>query len=59
MQYYTIPEVAKLLKLHPDTVRRMLKRGELRARRFGNRLRIPESELDGTDLVPVDWRQAV
>ena len=34
----TIPDVAQALNCSPDTVRRMIARGELRAYRYGPRL---------------------
>lgn len=47
---FTVDEVAKLVRMHPQTVRRWIKRGELRAFRSpakprGGRLRIAASEL--------------
>lgn len=51
--YYTPAEAAEILKVSEDTVRRMLKRGELRHRRLGRLIRIPASSLLGTDVIPL------
>lgn len=37
-EWGTIPEAAEHFKLSPDTIRRMISRGEIDARRFGPRL---------------------
>ena len=44
----TVPEVAATLRLHPDTVRRWLRAGQLPAVNLGGRrgYRIRRSELD-------------
>ena len=42
-----ITEVAAELKLHPDTVRRYIKEGKLKATKIGGtRVRVRRSELD-------------
>lgn len=42
-----ITEVATILKLHPDTVRRYISQGKLKATKVGGtRVRIRRSELD-------------
>ena len=47
MRYYKVKEVAKLLDLHPKTVRRKIINGEIKAIRFGERsTRISQLELD-------------
>jgi excisionase family DNA binding protein len=52
MNWYTPDEVAAQLSCSESTVRRMLKRGELKHRKFGRLVRIPETELQPpTDLV--------
>jgi excisionase family DNA binding protein len=45
---YTVEEIATRLSVHPDTVRRWIKSGELRAINLGARAgyRIPKSALD-------------
>jgi len=54
MQWYTPDEVAARLSVSESTVRRMLKRGELKHRKFGRLVRIPETELQPpTEVVPL------
>jgi excisionase family DNA binding protein len=43
--YLTIPEVAEALSCSPDSVRRLIARGEMRAVRFGRLIRIATSEV--------------
>jgi excisionase family DNA binding protein len=47
--FYTVDEFAKLLKVHPQTIRKAIKKGRLQACRagYGKRspLRIPGEEL--------------
>lgn len=45
-QVYSIEDAARALKVHPDTIRRMIKRGELQAHRVGRQYRIRQSEID-------------
>jgi excisionase family DNA binding protein len=46
-EIFTRKEAAELLKCAPITVLRMIKRGELKAGRIGNRaIRITRSEID-------------
>jgi putative molybdopterin biosynthesis protein len=45
-QAYSIEEAAQILDVHPDTIRRMIKRGELFATKIGKNYRIPLSEID-------------
>lgn len=40
----TPQEIATELGLHPETVRRAIQRGELKAHRFGRRLRVLDSD---------------
>ncbi|GAA1859024.1 helix-turn-helix domain-containing protein [Myceligenerans crystallogenes] len=42
----TIAQVAERLQCSPDTVRREIARGNLKAVRFGRLIRIRESDLD-------------
>ncbi|MGO8946881.1 MAG: helix-turn-helix domain-containing protein [Ktedonobacterales bacterium] len=46
--YYTVEDVATLLSVHPDTVRRWIKNNELRALNLGPRAgyRISKAALD-------------
>jgi excisionase family DNA binding protein len=41
----TVAEAAKLLKLHPQTLRRWIHQGKLSARRIGRQFRLPADEL--------------
>ncbi len=43
---YTILEAAKLLKVSDDTIRRLIKSGELEAVKVGNQWRIKKESLD-------------
>ena len=45
MQWYTVRDAARLLDVSEDMVRDMLNRGEMRFKKFGRLIRIPESEL--------------
>jgi len=47
-QWLTVQDVADRIKLHPETVRRMLKRGDLPGRFLGRRpgWRISEADLE-------------
>jgi excisionase family DNA binding protein len=44
-QHYTVSEIASLLKCHPETVRRLCDRNQLRSIRVGTNRRIPESAV--------------
>jgi len=43
--FYTIYEVAELLGLHDHTIRRMIKSGELPAKKYGQQWRIRVEDL--------------
>jgi excisionase family DNA binding protein len=43
--YYTVQQLADLLGLHPETIRREAARGHLRSMRFGRELRFAESAV--------------
>jgi putative molybdopterin biosynthesis protein len=45
-QVFSIVEAASVLKVHKDTIRRMIKRGELQANTVGRQYRIRQSEID-------------
>lgn len=44
--FYTINEVATLLKFHHQTVRKMIREGELQAKKIGKEWRIKGADLD-------------
>lgn len=44
--YYSIYEVADILKVHHNTIRRAIKSNRLKAERIGYQWRIPKSEID-------------
>lgn len=39
--YYTVAQVARALQLHPTTVRRLIRSGQLKAVRYGRFWRLP------------------
>jgi len=45
-RYYTVEEVAKLLRVHKRTIMRFIEAKQLRAIRVGRQLRIAESALE-------------
>ncbi len=45
-QLYDIVEAVQALRIHPDTIRRMIKDGLIRAAKIGNKYRIRQSEID-------------
>ena len=44
--YYTVDQVAKLIDLHPKTVRRHIRSGRLIANKVGTQYRVSQSELN-------------
>ena len=44
--FYTIYEVADLLKFHHKTIRRMIASGELPAKKYGKEWRIKKADLE-------------
>ncbi|WP_449245508.1 helix-turn-helix domain-containing protein [Desulfobacca acetoxidans] len=46
MKLYTVAEVAEILKVHINTVRRLLKSRKLESIRVGNQYRISEEQLN-------------
>ena len=46
LMYYTVEEVAKILRVSPPTVRKLIKEGQLKAVRVGVQIRIQKEELD-------------
>ncbi len=54
---YTIEEAARILQLHPKTVRRKIQEGEIEALRVGRQYRISQKQMDelcGQKAVPED-----
>lgn len=45
-KFYTVEEVSKFLKVHPNTVRGWIKRGKLRAFKISTLTRIRENDLE-------------
>jgi excisionase family DNA binding protein len=45
-QVYSIEEAAQLLRVSIDTIRRMIKRGQIEAHQVGRQWRIPKREVD-------------
>jgi excisionase family DNA binding protein len=52
-EYLTTTEVASLLKFTPATVREMVKRGEIKAVRFGRQWRVRADALVKPEVKPV------
>ncbi len=52
-QYYTVEEAAKILRVHPETIRRMCKQKKFKgARKVGDTWRIPRSSIDAPATQP-------
>lgn len=45
-EFLTVREVAKRLKLHPETIARYIRQGELPALKFGRVWRMEKEEVD-------------
>ncbi|AFA73918.1 hypothetical protein GPOL_c29010 [Gordonia polyisoprenivorans VH2] len=45
--FISVEDAADLLDIHPRTIRRAIKRGDVRARRFGRCIRVESSTLFG------------
>lgn len=45
-QVYSIDEAARILKVNPKTIRRMIDRGELISHKVGRQHRIPRAQLE-------------
>jgi excisionase family DNA binding protein len=45
-QWLTIKEAAEQLKLHPNSIRNFILRGDLKAERVGRLIRISQANLD-------------
>jgi len=46
IRYLTIEEAAQLLRIHPDTVRRLLREKRLPGKKIGREWRISQEALD-------------
>jgi excisionase family DNA binding protein len=44
--YYTLEEAARMLKLHPQTLRRWIRQGKLPAKRFGSQFRLRPEDIE-------------
>ena len=44
-RFYTVAQIADLLKVSTRSVRRWIAKGDLRAHRFGRQVRISETDL--------------
>jgi len=45
-QYYTVREISEKLKVSPQAVLQWIKKGKLKAEKFGASVRIPEIEWE-------------
>ena len=45
-KFYSISKFAKIFDIHPQTVRRMIQRGELLAVKLAGKWKIPQYEMD-------------
>lgn len=43
--FYTIEELAKILKVHPNTIRNNIKKGKINAKKYGEQWRIRKSDI--------------
>ena len=46
MKTYTVEEIAKALKLHPYTIRRLCREGKVPAFKFGGQWRFKKEQID-------------
>ena len=55
-EFFTVDQVAKILDMHPRTVRRYVREGQLRATKVGGEWRIRREDADMTKaLVTADF----
>lgn len=60
---YTVDEAAEFLQLHPKTLRRKIREGEIESTRVGKRYRLSEAQLRGylgeagADILLPSWKQ--
>ena len=45
-EYFTVAKAAEKLQLHPNTIRNLILRGDLKAERIGRSIRIRNENLD-------------
>ena len=54
--YVTVPDAAERLQIHPESVRRLIRKGQLPAKKFGNSWLVERDVLEqfaaGYDLRP-------
>lgn len=43
--FYSIEELAKILKVHPNTIRNNIKKGKINAKKYGEQWRIRKSDI--------------
>jgi putative molybdopterin biosynthesis protein len=43
---YTVEEIAKMLKVSTETIRKLIARGEIKAKRIGKQYRVTQEALD-------------
>jgi excisionase family DNA binding protein len=55
----TVQEAAEHLRVHPETIRRMIKRGEISAVKVGSVYRISADDLAPTRVVPIQREEPV
>ena len=48
----TVDEAAEVIRVHPETIRRMIRRGELAALKVGNVYRVDQDDLRPTRREP-------
>ena len=46
MKFYTVDDLVAMFDVHPETIRRMLKSGELKGFKMGKGWRITEEEVE-------------
>ena len=46
-EWYSTKEVAKMLSFSEETIRRLIREGDIEARQFGTRYRVHRSQLEG------------
>lgn len=58
-KFYTVNQIAEMFEMHPKTIRRYIRDGNLKANKVGGQWRITEVELkqfiEGNDELREDW----